>query len=243
MDYNYNDGVMKMIYVCSDLHGYPVEKFKELLASANFSREDTLYILGDVIDRGPESVQLLQWIIQQPNVELILGNHESMLLDCEFLFDGEVLDNINNLTGTKRQLYSVWISNGGYFTFNTLSVMRESEIKRLFDYLRNAPLYKTVTVNNKSFILVHSGLGSFNKDKKLSEYSKTDLLWNRPSAYQDYYDDAFTVFGHTPTIYCDERYKGRALKTETWIDIDVGVSVGFPPMLLRLDDMKQFYVK
>ena len=41
-----------MIYVISDLHGYPFEKFKILLEKAEFSNNDFLFILGDVIDRG-----------------------------------------------------------------------------------------------------------------------------------------------------------------------------------------------
>ena len=39
-----------MIYVVSDLHGYPLEKLKKLLEKANFGKDDFLYILGDVID-------------------------------------------------------------------------------------------------------------------------------------------------------------------------------------------------
>ena len=37
-----------MIYVTSDLHGYPLEKFKEMLEAVNFSDDDFLYVLGDM---------------------------------------------------------------------------------------------------------------------------------------------------------------------------------------------------
>lgn len=77
-----------MIYVISDLHGYPLEKLKELLETADFSENDFLYILGDVVDRnGDGGVEILVWLLSQPNVQLIVGNHEAMLLACEFLFD------------------------------------------------------------------------------------------------------------------------------------------------------------
>jgi len=62
-----------MIYVTSDLHGYPLEKFSDMLKSVNFSEADTLYILGDVIDRGKDGIKLLKWCMQQDNVEFILG--------------------------------------------------------------------------------------------------------------------------------------------------------------------------
>lgn len=77
-----------MTYVISGLHGYPLEKFKKLLRKANFTDTDFLYILGDMIDRnGDGGVELLCWLLEQPNVQLILGNHEAMLLSCEFVFD------------------------------------------------------------------------------------------------------------------------------------------------------------
>lgn len=37
-----------MIYVTSDIHGYPFEKFRKMLESVNFSADDFLYVLGDV---------------------------------------------------------------------------------------------------------------------------------------------------------------------------------------------------
>ena len=61
-----------MVYVTSDLHGYPPEKFKELLKKSGFTASDFLVILGDVIDRGEYGAELLSWIIEQDNVELIL---------------------------------------------------------------------------------------------------------------------------------------------------------------------------
>ncbi len=232
-----------MVYVCSDLHGYPIEKFKKLLESVNFSLNDTLYVLGDVIDRGADGIKLLKWMMLQPNVELILGNHEAMLLACDFLFEDITDESIYRLTGTKLKTYSVWMSNGGQPTLNELSAARKSEIKYLLEYLREAPLYEMLTVNDRDFLLVHSGLGSFDKTKKLSNYSPADLLWSRPNIYQKYFDDIITVFGHTPTVYYGEEYKGKTIKTETWINIDVGAGLGLSPLLLRLDDIKEFYVK
>ncbi len=230
-----------MVYVCSDLHGYPIEKFKKLLESVNFSSDDTLYVLGDVIDRGPDGIKLLKWMMLQPNVELILGNHEAMMLSCDFLFEEITEDSIDRLTGTKLQTYSVWVSNSGQPTLNALSAMRNSEIKYLLEYLKEAPLYETLTVNGRDFLLVHSGLGSFDKNKKLCDYSPNDLLWTRPNLNQKYFDGITVILGHTPTIHYGEEYKGKPVKTESWIDIDVGAGLGLSPLLLRLDDMKEFY--
>ncbi len=230
-----------MIYVTSDLHGFSLEKFKGFLERVNFSDKDFLYILGDVIDRGPDGIKILKWLMSKSNAQLILGNHEAMMLACDFLFDEITEDSISGLTGTKLNTYLTWTSNSAQPTLDALASTRQSEIRYILEYLQEAPLYEVLSVNGRDFILVHSGLGKFRKDKKLSEYSVSELIWTRPTLADRYFDDITTVFGHTPTVFFGEQYKGRALSTDTWIDIDVGAGLGLNPMLLRLDDMKEFY--
>ena len=76
------------VYVASDLHGLALDDLKSLLALADFKDSDWLYILGDVIDRQNDGgVEILKWLLEQPNAQLILGNHEAMLLSCSFVFD------------------------------------------------------------------------------------------------------------------------------------------------------------
>ena len=58
-----------MIYVISDLHGYPFERFTALLKEVDFSENDFLYVLGDVVDRGNEGVRYLLWLKAQKNAE------------------------------------------------------------------------------------------------------------------------------------------------------------------------------
>lgn len=234
-------GYAALIYVTSDLHGYPLEKFREMLESVGFSKDDFLYVLGDVIDRGTDGIRILKWLMAQPNAQLILGNHEAMMIACSFLFEEITDESISRLTGSKLDMYSNWVSNGGRPTIETLHIMREKEREYLFEYLEDAPLYEILTVGERDFVLTHSGLGNFRKDKKLSEYSKHDLIWNRPNLNAKYFDGITTVFGHTPTVYYGEEYRGKAIVTDSWIDIDTGASLGMSPMLLRLDDMKEFY--
>ena len=232
-----------MVYLTSDLHGYSLERFKDFLDKVGFCDDDFLYILGDVIDRGPDGVKILKWLMLQPNVELLLGNHEAMLLACDFLFNEITKDSISKLTGTKLNTYRTWVSNSGQVTLDALSGVRNKEIQYILEYLRERPLYETLTVNNRDFFLVHSGLGGFRKDKKLLEYTPTDLLWTRPSLNTKYFDDVTVVLGHTPTVCYGNEYLGEIVKTDSFTNVDVGVGVGQEPCLLRLDDMKEFYYK
>ena len=232
-----------MIYATSDLHGYPHERFLKMLDKVRFSEEDFLFVLGDVIDRnGDGGLETLQWMMLQPNVELILGNHEAILLSCSFLFDEVTMASIDRLTQEHLGMLSNWLSNGAQPTIESLRTLHTRDadaITDLLDYLRDAPLYDTVSVGGRDFLLVHSGMEGFSPDRRLSDYSPDDLLWCRPRPEQRYFDDVLTIIGHTPTQYYDS--PGRAFHTPTWIDIDTGAAGGGAPMLLRLDDLQEFY--
>ena len=233
-----------MIYVTSDLHGCSLESFRRLLAQAGFRQEDYLFVLGDVIDRGEHGAELLLWLTEQPNVELILGNHEAMLLACEFLFEEVTDESLDRLTSERFDLLGNWLQNGGGPTLSGLrKILKESPelMEGILDYLRDAPLYEIVEVQGKRFVLVHAGLENFRPDRDLDDYSPEELLFGRPALDTIYYPDATVVFGHTPTVYYGEEYRGKAVRTDTWICIDTGAAMGGRPMLLRLDDMKEFY--
>lgn len=232
-----------MIYVISDLHGYPLEKFKKLLKKAEFSDDDFLYILGDVIDRnGDGGVEMLCWLMEQSNIQLLLGNHEAMLLACKFVFDEITDESIEALNEDKITLLNNYMLNGGDVTLKSLSKLGKKSpetVRDIYDYLADAPLYEAVTAGNNDFILVHGGLENFRKDKKLSEYTADELIWCWPELDDEYFDNIITVFGHTPTMSYGDENKGKILKTITWIDIDVGAAYGQEPILLRLDDLME----
>lgn len=227
------------------MHGYPLEKFKKFLKKVGFSGDDFLYILGDVVDRnGDGGVEMLCWLLEQPNVQLILGNHEAMLLSCAFVFEKITNESLQNVTSEKLELLNTYMQNGGDVTLKALQKLNRSSpetVSYILDYLRDAPLYETVSTEGNGFLLVHSGIDNFNKSKKLFQYTANDFLWTWPELSDEYYDDIITVFGHTPTLSYGKEYTGKILKTRTWIDIDVGVAYGQKPVLLRLDDLQEFY--
>lgn len=234
------------IYVTSDLHGLPLNDLKALLKKVNFNENDWLYILGDVIDRKNDGgVEILKWLLEQPNVQLILGNHEAMLLSCDFVFDEVTNENLVGFTKEKMELLMNYAQNGGDVTLKALRELMHTSaetVEDILDYLRDAPLYETVSAGENDFLLVHSGLDNFSKNKKLTEYTSDEFIWAWPEITDEYFDDIITVFGHTPTMYYDHESKGKILKTKTWIDIDVGVPYGNKPVLLRLNDLEEIYL-
>lgn len=73
------NGEESMIYAMSDIHGQ-YEQFLTLLEQIGIRKEDTLYILGDVVDRGPEPMKILKYMMAHSNIIPIIGNHEVMAL-------------------------------------------------------------------------------------------------------------------------------------------------------------------
>lgn len=234
-----------MIYVSADLHGCKVSDFHILLKQADFRDDDFLFILGDVIDRGEYGAELLLWLTQQPNMELILGNHEALMLACSFLFDEVSEQSLDALSVNEISLVQDWINNGGAPTLKRLHRMLKENPESVYgilDYLREAPLFEELDVNGREFILVHAGLGNYRENRPLTDYLPGELLVDRPSLDTRYAPGKRVILGHTPTFLFGKEYQGKAIHTDSWSCIDVGVSFGHAPMLLRLDDMKEFYL-
>ena len=229
-------------YAISDLHGYPLVALQKLLATAAFGAEDTLYVLGDVIDRnGDGGIAMLRWMMERPNVLFIRGNHEQMMLECRYILDEISDDFLIGFTEDMLQSLQRWTANGGDVTMDNLARLSDEQKAAIFDYLEDTPLYEAVTVGDRDFVLTHAGLGNFRADKKLSEYTPMELLWARPMPDDRYFENGVTtVFGHTPTIYYGREYRGCVMKTDTWMDIDTGAADGHQPTLLRLDDLRTF---
>lgn len=230
-----------MIYLISDLHGYPHNRFLELLDKAKFGKDDFLYILGDVIDRnGDGGIETLKWLLLQTNAQLILGNHEAMLLGVSFVFDEITEDSINKIDATSIEMLMNYQKDGGDVTLKAMHKLSKNDRMDILDYLRDAPLYETIEVNGRGYILVHSGLDNFDSHKRIEDYSSEDLLWAWPDLSDVYYTKVKTIFGHTPTFSFDKKFENKIIDTPTWCAIDMGAGFGHEPVLLRLNDMKEF---
>jgi serine/threonine protein phosphatase 1 len=236
-----------MIYLTSDIHGR-MDCLKKLLEYVRFydDEDNWLYILGDVIDRNNQGgVDILKWLLWQSNVQLILGNHEQMLLSNRWVFQEINEDSIDAIDEKNIGLLSLWESNGGGCTMKALSQETQETRQDILDYLDDCPLIESVSVGNKNYVLVHSGLGNYSPNKKMRDYSMDELLWDRPCLETKYNPDEYIViFGHTPTSFYAEQFKNRMIKTESWCDIDTGAAMeDGRPMLLCLNTYDEYYIE
>lgn len=230
-----------MLYVMSDLHGC-LDKYRAMLREIGFSPRDTLYVLGDMIDRGPDGIGILRDMSTRPNVVPLLGNHELTAAVCLPWLLEEITDqSLAALEEAQVAALSQWITNGGGPTLRGLKALCQEEREDILAYLREMELYAEVEAGDRSFVLVHSALESFAPDKPLDSYGLQDFLFGRPEPDAVYYPDRLLVFGHTPA-----RVLGggdRILRRETWIDIDCGCAFqGGRLGCLCLDTLEEFYV-
>jgi serine/threonine protein phosphatase 1 len=176
----------------------------------------------------------------QTNVQLIMGNHEAMLLSCAFVFDEMTEDTVSAYTAEKVDIFTRYLLDGGEVTLKAMYKLPKDIQQDILYYLRDCPLYEMIDVGGKTYFLVHSGIEKFDRNKKLNEYRDDQFLWARPDFDTRYFDDVMTILGHTPVIAFGKEYKDTIIKTDTWMDIDMGAGFGEEPVLLRLDDMKEF---
>ena len=73
-----------MTYVLSDIHGN-LQRFESIMTQINLQTNDTLYVLGDVIDRYAGGIKILRQIMRMPNAEMLIGNHEYMMLNASVI--------------------------------------------------------------------------------------------------------------------------------------------------------------
>ena len=230
-----------MIYVMSDIHGN-LERFESIMRQINLKDEDTLYILGDVIDRYPYGIKILRQIMKMPNVNMLLGNHEYMMMKaighCRDAAEERENDNYVDL---RR-----WHMNGGDVTHKYLKHIRKEYRAEIFEYLNNLPLNYDVTVNDVKYKLVHaSPVENFYIDF-ISKYrydNETEFaVWERWNNYKPIPDGFILIFGHTPTINFHSKELWELWKDERAIGIDCGCGYKEGCLAcLRLDDMSVFY--
>lgn len=235
-----------MHYIISDLHGH-YDKYRAILGAIQFKSTDTLYVLGDVIDRGPDGCRILLDMMARPNVIPILGNHEFTAAMCLPWLLEEVTDqSLDALGEVQIAALSEWIDNGGGPTLRELKRMRQEEREDILEYIREMDLYAEVEAGGRSFVLTHSGLDHFAPEKSLEAYELMDFLLAHPSLNTEFYRDQYLVYGHTPTRLL-RRQAGEApaddiIRRGTQIAVDCGCGYGGRLGCLCLDTLEEFYV-
>lgn len=231
-------------YVISDIHGM-YNKFTELLNKIKLKDTDTLYILGDVLDRGPDPIKTLLKIMSMPNVICMLGNHEDMALDClKFFMTTEITE--QSLAGVSEEMLEnlvTWQYNGSKTTIDGFRALDRAKQQEVIDFIEDMPEIEEISVAGQKYLLVHGGLGDFYPGKPIESYTIEELIWASAEYDIQYFDDTYVVTGHTPTQGIPGNLRpGYVYRQNNHIAIDCGaVRRSGRLAAIRLDDGKEFY--
>ncbi len=228
-----------MIYAVSNLHGN-YAKFKELLKLISFKETDIMYVLGDIVDYGEESMELVGDLSVRYNVYPIVGEHDYMAVKMlsgfeKMLKSGETPD--------KKFITKMneWMQDGGNVTLEAFRTLDAEMREGIIDYLSDMTLYEEVSAGGKDYILVHAGIAGY-KDGFELDNLKPEAFFTEPLDLQrKYFSDKIVVVGHNPTTE-ENGGNGKIFFGNNSINIDCGEARGGTVGCLRLDDLKEFYV-
>ncbi len=209
---------MNKTWVIPDVHGCSKTLISLIENQIKPTKYDTMYFLGDYIDRGPDSKGVIDYLIklqeQEFQVHFLMGNHEDYCLKA---FDDDKRKKPFLGIKSKAQIQRVWETHGGKETLKSFGAKYASEIPEMYiDWMRKLNYFFEL----EHFILVHAGL-NFKLDDPLND--KYAMLWTR-----DYKVEASKirnktiVHGHVPV---DLEFMEHILANPAYhfIDLDNGV--------------------
>ncbi len=226
----------RRILVTSDIHG-TLSYLKKVLEKADFCNSDILFIVGDIIEKGPENLETLHYVMElckRGNVIPLIGNVDANRLK---IIDELCEDNVN---GFYKYIISLrkWAGTSFYeelankcgYTINSpedILLSKQAVISRFkpeFDFLLGLP----TVVETQNFIFVHGGLRekklSDNLNKNVFELTKFDAFMdNTPHTF-----DKFVITGHWPVcLYnaCVQQFNPIINHEKRIISIDGGCGV------------------
>lgn len=229
-----------MTYFISDIHG-EYELFLRLLDKIAFLDSDMLIVLGDMIDKGRDSIKLVDFIRLQSNVKAILGNHEYDFLKYYDYLMRSCDDGNFDFVLEKLQTY---------FSQDRMRISFE-----ITDFLESLPLF----IEGEDYVCVHFGVETDRDGMILpmKQQRMGQLVYNRYFKEEDFClasGQKTVLFGHTPCSY--KNGSGVFIKTPkkgisfphrladyAKIQLDCGVPLTGMIGVLCYETMEEIYVK
>jgi len=198
--------------ILTDIHG----NFDTMIALLNTipqeEKDKGIVICGDLIDRGPKSMQIVQWCVDN-NIQSVKGNHEVMMIDW-----------ISNGCKYNDRL---WLDNGGLQTLDSYKETAEDQyLKGDVDmellnkhalWMDSLPHYiEFPDIKNdegRYLVISHSNVGNVWKERD-TQKGQAQITWGRPTEIKDV-PEIYNVIGHTPQ-------ENGARYRKTYSNIDTG---------------------
>lgn len=210
---------MSRVYCSADWHGCGEVARKTL---EYIQPDDTLYYLGDCIDRGKDGIFLLDTLMHRPNTYFIKGNHEDMMRQClpQIIADEQEL----GYWEPKGYDADVWQRNGGWHTYqNGLAGAPLHTLTSYQRFLSQLPVeLRYQSPHGHEVILEHAGYTPLIPPRR-----NHSSLWDRGHFYDKWTDseegnNLYLVHGHTPVQYLQFEYGYEGQPSKSKSDLLIG---------------------
>lgn len=190
--------------IIGDVHGH-YDGMMKLLEQLAPGKDDRVYFLGDLIDRGPKSAQVVEFVKNSP-YRCLMGNHEQLMLNA--------LPDV----GKNTSAWQAWLYSGGHSTiasYQEVAIMPRDHLQ----WMRSLPVF----LDLGDVWLVHAGI---NPHLPLSQQTEAQFCWIRREFHnipKPYFNDKLIIIGHTITFTFDGVEPGSLVQGQGWLGIDTGV--------------------
>ena len=222
-----------MTYVISDIHGN-YQSFLKILEQISFNDRDVLYILGDLVDMGEESMDLIADISVRLNVFAIAGEHDFLAVRMLKGFSA-MLESGASPDPTFIREMTEWVGNGGQATLDAFRALDKDGREGVLEYLEELTLFEEIEVKGQNYLLVHAGVANYRTDADLYAYEPQDFFSEPLDPTRPLMEDVTVIAGHVPTA------SGRIERGAGSILIDCGAVEGGKLGCLCLESGEEFY--
>ncbi len=136
-----------MVYAVSDIQGC-YDKYQSILKKIALKDGDTLCVLGDAVDRGPDGVKILLDMMRRPNVRPFWGNHEYIM----YSVIGRLGEKLNKKEfQAVKETFDLWMYNGGEPTYKACKSLGDAEMSKLLEYSERFSVHDEIRAGGNVF--------------------------------------------------------------------------------------------
>ena len=225
-----------MVYVMSDIHGR-YDLFIDMIDMIQLGDNDRLYILGNVIDRGPDPIKCLQYIMQHDNITLLVDDWRLINTIVQLISDGYIT------TAIRDAVYDY----GGDTMIEQLSILDNDAQIAVLRFLRAQKEYAHINVSGKKYLLIHIANYSVAEADEIiiSGQTPTNIMADTLASKCVKYDGYGYGYEITKGILLAQIARGcnrQIMYLPRRICIDCAAIFGGNLACIRLDDMAEYYV-
>lgn len=203
--------------VIGDIHGH-YQGLMDLMSLLSLQPEDQVYFLGDLIDRGPDSAKVVEFV-RENHYPVLMGNHEQLMVSA--------------LADSHPSVLQMWLQAGGQQTLE--SYASQPLIWQHLHWLKALPTH----LDLGDYWLVHAGV---HPELPLETQTSQEFCWIRQEFHHmplPYFGNKVIITGHTMTFTFPDVQPGQIVQGAGWLGIDTGAYHQYSGWLTGLDIVEQ----